>query len=125
MLRELCTCLSRRKLRSGTPPLHIPKVLLPWITFTPGVTSRNPEGNPPTMSTPWNLHRLYSLDPSSPDFLRRLYSLMRYDEEDLYLSSIQGSKLAQLLEFLDQVRTLSLASVESQTSRSVDPQYHF
>ena len=77
------------------------------------------------MSTPWNLHRLYSLDPSSPDFLRRLYSLMRYDEEDLYLSSIQGSKLAQLLEFLDQVRTLSLASVESQTSRSVDPQYHF
>ena len=58
------------------------------------------------MSTPWILYRLYSLDPSSPDFPCRLHSLIRYDEEEQYLSSLQGSQLARLLDFLDQVRTL-------------------
>ena len=77
------------------------------------------------MSTPWNLHHLYSLDSSSPDFLRRLYSLLRYDEDDRYLSSIQGSELVRLLDFLDQVRIFLFAFVKSQTSRTADTQYHF
>ena len=58
------------------------------------------------MSAPWNLHRLYSLDPSSPGFFRRLHSLFRYDEEERYLISLQGSELVRLLDFLDRVCTL-------------------
>ena len=58
------------------------------------------------MSAIWNLHCLYSLDPSSPSFLRRLYSLFRYDEEEQYLFSLQGSELTRLLDFLDRVCTL-------------------
>ena len=58
------------------------------------------------MSAGWNLHCLYSLGPSSPDFLRRLYSLIRYDEEERYLSSLRGSELTRLLGFLDHVCTL-------------------
>jgi len=61
------------------------------------------------MSTPWILYRLYSLDPSSPDFPCRLHSLIRYDEKEQYLSSLRGSQLARLLDFLDQVRTLPSA----------------
>ena len=57
------------------------------------------------MSAIWNLHRLYSLDPSSPGFLRRLYSLFRYDEEERYLFGLQGSELTRLLDFLDRVCT--------------------
>ena len=61
------------------------------------------------MSAIWNLHCLYSLDPSSPDFLRRLYSLFHCDEEERYLSSIQGSELTRLLDFLDHVCILLTA----------------
>ena len=61
------------------------------------------------MSTIWNLHYLYSLGHSSPDFLRRLYSLFRYDEEEQYLSRLQGPELTRLLGFLDRVCTLLLA----------------
>ena len=61
------------------------------------------EAGPPTMSTIWNLHYLYPLGPSSPGFLRRLYSLIRYDEEDRYLLSLQGPELTRLLDFLDRV----------------------
>ena len=57
------------------------------------------------MSTLWTLRCLYSLDISSPDFLRRLHSLFRYDEEEHYLTSLQGSELARLVDFLDQVCT--------------------
>ena len=59
------------------------------------------------MSAVWNLRRLYSLDPSSPGFLRRLYSLFCYDEEERYLSGFQGSdsELTRLLDFLDRVCT--------------------
>ena len=67
------------------------------------------EADPPTMSAGWNLHCLYSLGPSSPDFLRRLYSLIRYDEEERYLSRLQGSELIRLLDFLDRVSTLLLS----------------
>lgn len=63
----------------------------------------------PTMSTLWTLCYLYSLDTSSPDFLRRLHSLFRYDEEEQYLSNLQGPGLARLLDFLDHVRTHSSA----------------
>ena len=61
------------------------------------------------MSAPWNLHRLYSLNPSSLDFLRRLHSLIRHDEEEQYLSSLQGSQLALLVDFLDEVRAVPSA----------------
>ena len=61
------------------------------------------------MSTPWMLHRLYSLDASSPDFLRHLYSLFRHDEEERYLLNLQRSELARLVDFLDGVRTLPSA----------------
>ena len=46
------------------------------------------------MSTPWILHRLYSLDTSSPDFLRSLYSLFRHDEEERHLTNLRGTGLA-------------------------------
>ena len=62
--------------------------------------------DPLTMSAIWNLHCLYSLDTSSPGFVRRLYSLFRYDEEERYLSHLQGSELTRLLDFLDRVCTL-------------------
>ena len=58
------------------------------------------------MSAPWNLYRLYSLDPSSLDFLPRLHSLIRHDKEEQYLSSLQGSQLTRLVDFLDEVRTV-------------------
>ena len=58
------------------------------------------------MSTIWNLNCLYSLDPSSPGFVRRLHSLFRYDEEERCLSCLQGSELTRLLDFLDRVCTL-------------------
>ena len=61
------------------------------------------------MSTPWILHRLYTLDPSSLDFLRHLYCLIQHDEEDQYLSSLQGPELTRLVDFLDEVRALLLA----------------
>ena len=57
------------------------------------------------MSTPSILHRLYSLDTSSPDLSRHLYCLIRHDEWEHYLSNLQGSELARLVDFLDQVRT--------------------
>ena len=58
------------------------------------------------MSTFWTLHRLYSLDPSSLDFSRRLRSLIQRDEQDQYLTSLQGPELARLVDFLDEVRAL-------------------
>ena len=73
--------------------------------------------NPLTMSSIWNLHCLYSLGPSSPDFLRRLHSLFRYDEEEQCLSALQGSELTRLLDFLDRVRTL-LSAFRPATKRA-------
>ena len=58
------------------------------------------------MSASWNLHCLYSLDPSSPVFLRRLHSLFCFDEGEQYLFGLQGSELTRLLDFLDHVCTL-------------------
>ena len=56
------------------------------------------------MSTPLILHRLYSLGTSSPDSLRNIHCLIRHDEEERYLSNLQGSELARLVDFLDEVR---------------------
>ena len=58
------------------------------------------------MSAIWNLHCLYSVDPSSPGFLRRLYALIHYDEQERYLSSLHGRELNRLLDFLDRVCSL-------------------
>jgi len=62
--------------------------------------------DPPAMSASQILQHLYLLDASSPDISRLVYSLIRRDEEERYLSSLKGLELAQLVDFLDQVRTL-------------------
>ena len=62
------------------------------------------------MSTSQVLHRIYSLDTSSPDFLRYLYCLIQNDEEEQYLASLQGPELTRFVNFLDGVRTFSPAS---------------
>lgn len=61
------------------------------------------------MSTSQILQHLYSLDTSSPDFLRHLHCLIRNDEEEDYLSSLQGSELVRLVNFLDTVCPLPSA----------------
>ena len=58
------------------------------------------------MSTSRILQHLYSLGTSSQNFPRYLYCLIQRDEEDEYLSSLQGSELARLVDFLDEVRAL-------------------
>jgi len=65
--------------------------------------------NPPTMSTSQALQQLYSLDISSPNLSRHLYCLIQRDDEDQYLSSLRGSELDRLVDFLDEVRTLPVA----------------
>ena len=60
------------------------------------------------MTTPWILYRLYSLDPSF-NSLYHLYSLIRHDEEEQYSTTLQGSRLAQLVGFLDEVRIVPSA----------------
>ena len=52
------------------------------------------------MSTSRILKHLYSLDISSPDILHHLYCLIQYDEKDQYLTNLQGSDLARLVDFL-------------------------
>lgn len=60
----------------------------------------------PTMSTPWILHHLYSLD-THLDFLRCLYCLIRHDEEEQYLSNPQEPESApRLVDSLDGVLSL-------------------
>jgi len=58
------------------------------------------------MSTSQILQHLYSLDTSSPGISRLIYGLIRHDEEEQYLSSLQGSELSQLIDFLDEVSIL-------------------
>ena len=64
-----------------------------------------PEVDPHAMSTSHILQHLYSLDTSSPGISRHMYGLIRRDEEEQYLSSLQGSELVRLVDFLDEVRT--------------------
>ena len=72
------------------------------------------------MSTPWILRRLYSLDSSSTDFLRHLHSLIRHDEEEQYLTNLQGLELARLVDFLDEVRTSFFCFLSSYEMGSAD-----
>ena len=67
--------------------------------------------DPSTMSASQILQHLYSLDTSSPDISRLIYGLIRHDEEDQYLSTLQGSELARLVDFLDKVRSTSFSAV--------------
>ena len=60
--------------------------------------------DPPAMSASQILQHLYLLDSSSPDISRLVYSLIRRDEEEQYLSSLKGLELARLVDFLDEVR---------------------
>ena len=58
----------------------------------------------PTMgNTSKILQRLYSLETSSPDFLRYLHDLIRRDNEEEYLTSLKEYELMRLLDFLDKV----------------------
>lgn len=61
------------------------------------------------MSASQVIQHLYSLDKSSPDFLRVLYGLIRHDEDEQYTSNLRGPELARLVDFLDEVRALSSA----------------
>jgi len=70
----------------------------------PPVASGAHEVDPPAMSASQILQHLYSLDTSS-DISRLIRDLIRHDDEEQYLSSLQGSELAQLIDFLDKVRT--------------------
>jgi hypothetical protein len=59
------------------------------------------------MATSQVLNHLYSLDTSSPEFSRHLYRLIQNDEEEEYLSTLQGPELLRLVDFLDAVSTSS------------------
>ena len=76
----------------------------------------------PTIPASQVLQQLYSLEPSSPDFMRVLYGLIRHDEDEQYSSSLQGSELTRLVDFLDNVRPFSSAfhPVPKQTPQSLD-----
>jgi hypothetical protein len=55
------------------------------------------------MSISQVLHRLYSLDKSSSDFLRVLYTFIRLDENGEYSSNLEQSESVRLVNFLDEV----------------------
>ena len=67
------------------------------------------------------LQQLYSLDPSSPNFLRVLFALIRNDEDEQYSSGLQGEELTRLVDFLDDVRLLFLAPcpIANKTSKAL------
>ena len=64
------------------------------------------------MSTSKALQHLYSLGASSPDLLPHLYCLIRNDDEEKYLTSLRGSELSRLVDFLDEVCVLPLVLSE-------------
>ena len=74
------------------------------------------------MSARWVLQHLYSLDPSSVDFLRRLHYLIWRDEKEQYLTSLQGSELTRLADFLDKVHPVPSAfhQFTRQTPQALD-----
>ena len=55
------------------------------------------------MSASQALQRLYSLDPSSSEFLRTLYKFTRLDENGEFSFNLQQSESARLADFLDGV----------------------
>ena len=58
------------------------------------------------MSASRILQHLYSLNTSSPGIARFIYGLILQDEKEQYLATLQGSELARLIDFLDEVRVL-------------------
>ena len=66
------------------------------------------------MATPQILKLLYSFNTFSPEFSRCLDRLIQSDQEDHYLSNLQGSDMTRLVDFLDKVRVLPSASSSSQ-----------
>ena len=63
------------------------------------------------------LQHLYSLNASSPYFLRYLHGLIQYDEEERYLTNLKDPELTRLLDFLDNVRAVPFTPLVSiQTS---------
>ena len=73
------------------------------------------------MSASQILQELYSLD-VSPGISRLIYRLIRHDEEEQYLSTLQGPELTRLVDFLDVVRILLSAfySVTKQTLQALN-----
>ena len=65
------------------------------------------------MATSQVLTHLYSIDTSSPEFSRYLYRLIQHDEEEGYLSTLQGPELLKLVDFLDAVLSLPYPSISS------------
>ena len=63
-----------------------------------------------TMLASQVIQQLYTLDTSSPDFMRVLYGLIRHDEDEQYTSNLQGPELTRLVDFLDEVCALPSAS---------------
>ena len=115
---------------NGSEARKFPRICLAAASLNPSITHSLEKlhaarcfRDPPTMSAIWNLHCLYSLDPSSPGFVRRLHSLFRYDDEERCLSRLQGSELTRLLDFLDRVCTLlsTLSSYETSSADSRRP----
>ena len=56
------------------------------------------------MATSGVLQHLYSLGTSSHDLLRYLHCLIQSDDQEQYLTSLRGSELTRLVDFLDRVR---------------------
>ena len=75
-----------------------------------------------TTTVPRILQRLYLLDTSSPDFLPHLYSLIQSDEKERYLTSLQGSELNRLVDFLNKVHPVPSAfhQFTKQTPQALD-----
>jgi len=74
-----------------------------------------------TTTVPRILQRLYSLDTSSPDFLPHLHSLIQSDEKEQYLTSLRGSELDRLVDFLNKVHGLVPQPFTSSRNRLYRP----
>jgi len=74
------------------------------LTFDDSQTASG--GRSAHMSASQLLQHLYSLGASSPGISRLIYGLIRHDEDEQYLSSLKGSELTRLVDFLDEVRAL-------------------
>ena len=61
------------------------------------------------MTTRQVLQHLYSLDTSSPDLPRLLDGLIWHDDQEQYSSTLRGSELARLVDFLDKARVVPMA----------------
>ena len=62
------------------------------------------------MTTAQILQYIYSFNPLPPDFPRYLDWLIQSDQQEHYLSNLQGPELTRLVDFLGWVRPLFFAS---------------